>query len=122
MTQFSQIELIYNQLLNLVNEITALIENEEYDDAAAKIENKDKLVKQLSAMKKTVNFTNEEKLKMQLIEDTIKEKNDTMLVDVKKVREELAKEVNSTKKKIKLNSAYDKQRPNIQGAMIDISE
>lgn len=122
MTQFSQIELIYNQLLSLVNEITALIENEEYEDAAAKIENKDKLVKQLAAMKKTVNFTDEEKLKMQRIEDTIKEKNDTMLADLKKVREELAKEVNSNKKKIKLNSAYDKQQSNRQGAIIDISE
>lgn len=122
MTQFSQVELIYNQFLNQVNEIDELIKNEEYDYAVAKMENKDKLIKQLSAMKKTVDFADEQKVKMQLIESTIKEKNDIMLAELKKTRDKLAQEVDTNKKKIKLNSAYDKQKIDLQGAMIDISE
>lgn len=121
MTQFSQIELIYNQFSNLVSEIDILIEKEEYADAADKIEYKDNLIKQLSNAKKTVNFTNEEKLKMQSFENTIREKNNAMLANLNKLRTEIANEMNSTKKKIKLNSAYD-QNISGQGAMIDFSE
>jgi len=122
MTQFSQIELIYNQILNLANEITALVENEEYDIASAKLEHKDKLVGQLSVAKKTVNLTVEENSQMQTMERMIKEQNDTMLVDLQKLKVEVAGELNTTKKKVKLSSAYDHHVDNRQGDMIDISE
>jgi len=122
MTQFSQIELIYNQILNLATEITVMVENEEYDAASAKLEHKDKLIWQLSIAKKTVNFTVEENLQMQTMETTIKEKNDAMLANLKKLKAEVAGELNDTKKKIKLGSAYEQQTINRQGDMIDISE
>jgi hypothetical protein len=122
MTQFNQIELIYNQILNLTNEIAVMIENEEYDIASTKLQHKDKLVGQLSIAKKTVNFTAKENLQMQAIEKTIKEKNDTMLADLQKLKVEVASELNATKTKVKLSSAYDHQADNRQGDMIDISE
>jgi hypothetical protein len=121
MTQFSQIELIYNQFLNLANEIEVMIENEKYDFASTKVEQKNNLIKQLSTAKKTVKFSAEEKLKMQTMETTIKEKNDTMLANLKKLRTQLEGEVKTTKKKVKLSSAYD-QIDTRQGNMIDISE
>lgn len=121
MTQFSQIELIYNQLINLLTEVSSLIKDEEYSIASSKIAKKDKLVKQLSIAKKTANLSSEEETKMQQMETTIKEKNDTMLADLQKLRTELAGEVKETKSKIKLNSAYD-QTTKRQGDLIDISE
>ena len=121
MTQFNQIELIYNQFLNLANEIEVMIENEEYDFASAKVEQKNNLIKQLSSAKKTVKFSENETLKMQTMETTIKEKNDTMLANVKQLRAQLEGEVKTTKKKVKLGSAYDQTVTN-QGNMIDISE
>lgn len=121
MTQFNQIELIYNQLINLLNEISSLIKDEEYSIASSKIGHKDKLVKQLAAAKNTVDFTAQEELKMQTMETTIKEKNDTMLADLQKLKTELASEVKENKNKIKLNSAYE-QTTKRQGDLIDISE
>lgn len=121
MTQFSQIELIYNQLSNLLNEISSLIKDEEYSLASSKIQLKDKLVKQLAAAQKTVNFTAQEKTKMQTMEATIREQNDTMLADLQKLRTELAVEVKETKNKIKLNSAYEHPAER-HGNLIDISE
>lgn len=122
MTQFNQIELIYNQLTNLLNEISSLIKDEEYSIASSKIGHKDKLVKQLAAAKNTVNFTAQEEIKMQTMETTIKEKNDTMLADLQKLKTELASEVKENKNKIKLSSAYDQQPMKRQGDLIDISE
>ena len=121
MTQFNQIELLYNQFLNLVNEITIMIEQEEYDAAAAKFKRKDNLVKQLAMVKKTVKFSEEEKLKMQSIENVIQEKDKNMLEHLTKLRDEVAVELKVTKKKHKLSSAYE--RPiDRQGGIIDIEE
>jgi len=121
MTQFNQIELIYNQILNLVNEIAVMVEKEEYDAAAAKFEHKDKLVKQLSMTKKTVKFSEEEKLKMQSIENVIKETDENMLENLKKLRVEVANELKITKKRLKLSSAYERSTKR-KGAIIDIEE
>lgn len=122
MTQFSQIELIYNRLLNLINEISSLIKDEEYSAASSKVELQNKLIKQFTSARKTVNVTTEEENKIQTMETTIKEKNDIMLADLQKLRAELAGEVKDTKNKIKLSSAYEPQPMKRQGDLIDISE
>lgn len=122
MTQFSQIELIYNQYLNLANEIADLIADEEYDATSAKLEHHDKLIKQLALAKITVKLTETEKLTMQAMETTIQEKTETILANLKKLRVELASEVKTTKEKVKLSSAYDAHADGRQGDLIDISE
>lgn len=122
MTQFSQIELIYNQFLNLSKEIETFTENEEYDFASEKVELKNNLIKQILNAKKTVKLSEEEKIKMHTMESTIKEKNDTMLAKITKLREEVGSEVKTNKQKIKLSSAYDQLASPEQGNMIDISE
>lgn len=122
MTKFSQIELLYNQFSNLSNEIEAMIENEEYDSASEKIELKNNLIKQLANAKKTTTLSNDEALKMQNIEDTIKQKNDIMLANLENLKKGLEGEVKTNKQKIKLSSAYDQLPEAEQGNMIDISE
>lgn len=121
MTQFSQLELIYNRILNLVNEITVMIENEEYSLASDKLEHKNKLIKQLSNTAKTVNFTKEESLHMQEMESVIREKDKNMLDDLQKLKDETAKKINTTNNKIKLSSAYEPPADR-QGFMIDITD
>lgn len=122
MTQFSQIELIYNQFLNLSSEIEVMIEKEEYESASEKVEQKSNLIKQLSNAKKTAKLSENEALKMQAMETTIKEKNDIMLTNLQKLRTQVESEVKTNNKKIKLNSAYDQLPIAEQGNMIDISE
>lgn len=122
MTQFAQLEMIYTQFVNLINEINIMIDNEEYDFAIQKLPQKDKLLKKLLNTKKTVNLTQEERQKIELIEQTIKEKETRTLNDLKKLQNEIAKEISSTKSKVKIGSAYALQAENDQGAIIDISE
>ena len=122
MTQFSQIELIYNQFLNLSNEIEAMIEDEDYESASEKVELKNSLIKQLSNAKNTAKLSETQTLKMQTMEKTIKEKNDIMLANITKLKTEIEGEVKTNKQKIKLSSAYDQLPTAEQGNMIDISE
>lgn len=122
MTQFSQIELIYNRLLNLINEIESSIKEEEYDAAFGKLNLHDKLIRQLFTAKKTAALNADEISKMQTMETTIKEKNDAILADLKRLRAETASQVDTTKKKVKLSSAYEHQSDERQGDLIDISE
>ncbi len=121
MTQFSQIELIYKRLLNLITEISSLVKDEEYSAASAKVELQNNLVKQFASAVKTVRLTSEDENKIQTMETTIREKNDAMLADLQKLRTELAGEVKETKSKVKLNSAYE-QSVERHGDLIDISE
>lgn len=121
MTQFSQIELIYNRLVNLLSEISSLIKDEDYITASSKVELQNKLIIQFASTRKTVNLTADEEIKIQKMETDIKEKNDTMLADLQKLRTELAGEVKETKGKIKLNSAYEHPIER-QGDLIDITE
>lgn len=122
MTQFSQLELIYNQFLNLLKEIDIFIENEEYEAAVDKLEHKDNLLKKLILTKKTVNFTPEEQQKIQLIEQEIREKEKKALDNLEKLQNDVAIELSSTKAKVKINSAYTIQSEAVESTFIDISE
>lgn len=122
MTKFSQLELIYNQFVNLSNELNTLIEDEEYDYVIEKLPHKDKLIKKLLNAKKTANLTKEENEKIELIEKSIREKETKTLNNLKKLQDELAIEIKATKSKVKIGSAYAIEPENEHGIMIDISE
>lgn len=122
MTQFEQLELIYNQFLNLTAEIDKMIEKEDYKAAAGKTEYKNKLIKKISNVRKTVNFTDEEIEKARLIEQKIKEKEQETFTLLKKLQNQLGEEINNTKKKIKINTAYIVKSDEKHGAFIDISD
>lgn len=122
MTQFKQFELIYNQLTNLTEEISTLIAKEDYQTATLKVEYKDKLLKQLLNARKTIKFTAEEKQKLLLMEQKMKENVYEHIEPLKKLRDEIGKEIKTINKKIKINSAYTSQDSEQQGIFFDTSE
>lgn len=122
MTEFAQLELIYNQFMNLTAEINTLIEKEDYSAAVGKLEHKNKLIKKISNARKTVNFTDDEREKARLIEKKIKETEQETLIFLKKLQDHLVEEIHNTNKKIKINKAYTVKSDEIHGEFIDISD
>lgn len=122
MTQFEHLELLYNQFLNLADEINTMIEKEEYGAAAAKLEYKDKLIKKILLTKKTVSFTDAEIEKASLIEQKIRENEQETLISLQKFQNEIGEKLNNTKKKLKVSTAYTVKSDEQHGDIIDISE
>ena len=122
MTQFKQFELVYNQLKNLTEEINALIEKEEYDSAAEEVVHKDRLIQQLLNIKKTIKFTAEERETLLLMEQEMQENKYANIEVLKKIHHEIGEEIKRTKKKVKVNSAYDEYVPEQQGIFVDMSD
>lgn len=122
MTQFKQLELIYNQFLNLIDEINTMIDEEDYTAAVAKLEHKTKLIKKIQLVKKTVNFNDEEMQKARLTEQKIRDKELNTLAFLEKHKNEVGEELKNIKKKVKVSTAYAIHSEENQGAIIDIVE
>ena len=122
MTQFEHLELIYNQFINLTKEIDAMIASESYESVVAKLKYKDKLIKKLLLTRKTVKPTEEQLKKLNYMEEKIRKDEHQILASLKIRHKEIAEELNKTKKKIKINSAYDSNYNKKQGSIIDISD
>ena len=122
MTQFKNLELLYNQFFNLADEIKTMIEQEEYNAAIIKLKYKDKLMKKLSVMKKTVIFTDEDTSKLHVIEQKLQEKELENISYLSKLRSETEQKIQTTNKKVKVNSAYSIHSKNESGVFVDVSE
>lgn len=123
MTTFENFELLYKQFLNLTMEINKIIEEGDYEIASLKINDKNRLIDRLANVENTVNFTAEERQKIDLMNQKISEDNITQLEFLKKLLEETGKELKNTKKKIKINSAYSlTMSEGKEGSILDISE
>lgn len=122
MTEFCDLELIYNQSINLTEEINTLIKQEDYISATLKMQDKIKLLKKIAIAKKTTNLSHEEKNKLQVIEQKLKEDNELNLTSLKAIQNELKEEIKKTKGKVKISSAYATETKTKQGTIIDISE
>ena len=122
MTIFENLELIYHQFFNLADEINSMIESEDYDSVILKLEYKDKLIKKLQSTKKTVNFTEDELRNLSLIEEKLKEKEDYNINFLDKLRTAVGVELDDTKSKLKMNTAYAIKTENNSGMYVDLSE
>jgi len=122
MTQFANLELLYNQFFNLADEIITMIDKEEYSEAIVKLEYKDKLMKKLSVTKKTVVLSDEDMVRLQLIEQKLQEKELENITYLSKLRNEMGQKIQNTNKKVKMNSAYDLYSKKSSGVFVDITE
>lgn len=122
MTSFENLELLYNQFYNLADEIKSMIENENYKEAISKLGYKNKLIKKLITTKKTVDLTAVDKQKLLLMDEKLKEKEQNNITFLDKLRIEVSKELNETKGKLKINTAYEIKKENNSGRMVDFSE
>lgn len=122
MTQFANLELLYNQFFNLADEIKQMIEEEDYSEAIIKLDYKDKLMKKLSVTQKTVIFSEEEKARLHQIEQKLQEKERENINYINKLRNEMGQKLKSTNSRVKMNSAYDMYSKKSSGVIVDISE
>lgn len=122
MTQFQNLEILYNQLFNLADEIKMMVDKEQYDEAVEKMQYKDKLIKKLITTKKTVELSDEDKQKLDRIEEELQEKEQNNITIFKKIFDEMGESLNKTKKKAKISSAYSVQNETQRGTFVDITE
>ena len=122
MTQFANLELLYNQFFNLADEIKTMIDKEEYNEAIIKLKYKDELMKKLSVTKKTVVFSDEDTARLHQIEQKLHDKDLENISYLSKLRNEMGQKLQNTNKKVKMNSAYDMHSKNTSGVFVDVSE
>lgn len=122
MTEFKQLELMYNHLSALTSQIKELINEEDYESAELKIKEKDKLIKKIFLARKTINFTDDEKNKIELIDKQISEDNHKFIEDLTQIHREIASELNKVNKKVRVNSAYEIRTTDEAGNLIDTIE
>lgn len=122
MTEFEQIELLYNQFMNLTKEINSFIESEDFESAVLNLKHKNKLIKKMLLTRKTIKPTKEQLEKLNEMEETIRTNEHEILDSLKIRHKEISEELNKTKKRVKLSSAYDKTPERTEGRIIDISD
>lgn len=122
MTAFSDYEIICNQYVSLLHEISSLIDEEEYEIVLDKIEYKNKLIKKLFLAKKTVHFTTDEKEKTTLLEQAIHKYEKNMIETFEKYHSEIKQTLKNTYKKVKINSAYTIHTEENNGTFVNIME
>lgn len=122
MTQFSQIELLFNQYLNLSKEIDNAIKDEDYSDAENKIESRGKIVKKIYLAQKTANMNDEQKQKFKSIKQKMEETQNGQIKSLTELRELAGIELKKTKEKVKINTAYDLSPMKMKGSLVDITE
>lgn len=122
MTQFSQIELLFNQYLNLSKEIDKSIQDEDYFEAEEKIESRGKLVKKIYLAQKTAKLDEEQKQKFKSLTQQMEDIQNNQIKSLTQLREQTGIELKNTKGKVKINTAYDLSTTKIKGSLVDITE
>lgn len=123
MTDFKEVERLYNRYFNIEDEIKNLIDEENYEEAISRIPDRDKLLKTLVTARKTVpNLSKEESLKIQSYDKLLKEKNNANIEFLKMHQAEIGNNLNSTRKKVKIGTAYSMQTTQKQGVFLDVTE
>lgn len=122
MTNFEQVELLYNQFSNLSDEIRELAEKEDYVAAFERLGLKDNLTKELIRAKKTIKCSEDERKILQTTEKNLQEKDKENIRILTLIKEKMRAELNVTKKKVKMNSAYNNNPENQAGTFFDTIE
>lgn len=119
--QFEQLMLLYNQFLNLSDEIKLMLEGAEYNEMAIKLKYKNSLLKKLSATRKNLVVTEDQKLQLSTIEQNLKEKEEFILNLLENKHFEISEELKKVSKSLKLGKAYNKEEES-QGSIVSIYE
>lgn len=122
MTDFASIKLLYNRYSALCDEIKSLIDYEDYESVYEVIFEKDKLIKQIAAAKRTVVYKEGEEAEHALIENEVKNKDAGNIEHLKNLYNQIGSELKKTQKTVKVNNAYAKSQENKSGVFVDIEE
>lgn len=123
MAQFDQLLLFYNQLINLSDEITNLIEKELYDDIMTKMSIHDRIILQIKLIKKCTKFSENEINKIKEYENIIKDKEKSNIEFLNQNMNNVKQELDKLNIQTKIKRIYNQQSINIeQGSIIDIED
>jgi len=121
MSQYSQLLLLYDQLLTMADEVKDLIEREYFDDILNKISTRDRVSLQIKLAKKCTKLSDSEQTKITEMETELLQKEkaniELMQTNMAKVKTELDK----LNLRNKLRQAYGKNIGQ-QGSIIDIED
>lgn len=123
MTTFENLELIYNEFLSVSDEVINLCVNkEDYDTAIDKIEQKNNAMKKLIIARKTSSLTEEEQAKINLLDEKIRQNEEHLLEFLKENKTKIKNEIDITKKRVRISSAYVIPTIQKQGVHLNIEE
>jgi len=122
MTTFESLELVYDQFMNLSDEIKKMIEAEEFTEALDKLQDKNRLIQKLINARKTIVVTEENKAKLEALDKQIMEKDEKNLEFSTLIHKNLGDKLKSTHKKVKVNSAYSINTGSKSGIYLNLTE
>ena len=123
MSQYDQIMLFYNQLLNMADEINELIEKDMFDEIINKLSLHDKIFIQIKLAKKCTKLTEAEEKQINLIEDELRKKEKYNIDLLQTNMNKLKKELDGLNFKTKVKKAYGQISENDnQSSILDIDD
>jgi len=122
MSQFETITLLYQQLVNLADEIRSMIEKEEYNELMLKLNYKEALLLKFSTMRKNTVFDQEQQQRIQKIEHVLMEKEGANVRLLESLHSDVAVELKRVNNRLKVNKAYSGQGNREPGSILNTLE
>ncbi len=123
MTDYIEVERLYKQYFNFEDQIKILIDEENFDEASSVVLLRNELLTKLMNARKTLqNLTEEQARQLKEFDKLLKNKNKSNIEFLKASQTEVDKELQSTQKKVKINTAYSMQTTQKQGVFLDVTE
>ncbi len=119
--QFEQLMLQYTQLKNGSEDISRMIDNEDFDNAITMIKSREQVFLSCKCMLKYLELTPVEQKKLDSILDEIRTLEMQNIKKLEKGMENIKKELKKTQKSQKIQQAYDFP-DNQKGSIINIQE
>ena len=121
MSQYSQLLLLYDQLLTMADEINDLIKREYFDDIMTKMSTRSRVALQIKLAKKCANLSIEEEHKVSELENILQQKEKDNIELLQTNMSQVKSELDKLNLRNKLRKAYG-QTDMRQGSIIDIDD
>ncbi len=119
--QYEQLMLQYSQLLNGSEDISRMIDNEDYDSAITMIKNRGQLFLSCKCMRKYLELTPVQQKELDDMLDKLREAELANIKKLEKSMENVQLELKRSQKSQKLQQAYE-INPDLKGSIVNIQD
>ena len=119
--QFQQLIMQYTQLKNGSEEISKMIDNEDYDNAITMLKNREQLFLSCKCIRKYLELTPVQQKELDNLLDEIRNLEMQNIKKLEKGMDEIQLELKKSQKVQKIQKAYDLNN-NISGSIVNIKE
>ncbi len=119
--QFEQLLLQYNQIKNGSEDISRMIDNEDFDNAITMLKNREKLFLNCKCIQKYLELTPVQQKELDKLVDEIRDLELKNIKKLEKGKEEVLAELKKSQKTQKIQQAYDFNTDS-SGSIINIKE